>query len=176
MADASAKVRSIDDLESFRSNLIVFTSKARKAVDQVSEEIRRTRLWLESDRIPFWEAELKKRNKRREQAEAELMSARMSDYIDNPTVQQQAVRKCRAAMEEAEEKLKRCKHWARNFENTVQPLAKKLDSITQFIDADMPQAILQMTQLIRALDAYAERMPAELSNKPVEPTEEQPAS
>lgn len=174
MADASAKVRSIDDLESFRSNLIVFVGKARKAIDQVGEEIRRTRLWIDSDRIPFWEAEVKKRNKRREQAEAELMSARLSDYIDNPTVQQQAVRKCRAALEEAEEKLKRCKHWSRTFDATVQPLSKKLESVTAFIDTDMPKAIIHMAQLIKSLDAYAERMPTELTERPAEPTEEQP--
>lgn len=176
MADASAKVRSIDDLEAFRSQLIVFTSKARKAVDQVSEEIRRTRLWLDSDRIPFWESELKKRKKRREQAEAELMSARLSDYIDNPTVQQQAVRKCRAAVEDAEEKLKRCKQWSRNFDTTLQPLAKKLESVTQFIDLDMPQAVVHLAQLIRSLDAYAERLPTDLTAKPAEPTEETPAT
>jgi len=154
-----AKVRSIDELEAFRAGLIVFQNRAKKAVDQASDEVRRTRLWIETDRIPHYSALVKKLTQRLEQAEGELMSARMSEFIDNPTVQQQAVRKAKAALQAAEEKLKAVKHWSRAFESTVQPTVKKLEGVTQFIDYDIPQAIIHMAQLIRALDAYAERSP-----------------
>ncbi len=97
-----ANVRSIDELEAFRSNLIIFGSKARKAVDQVSEEMRRTRLWIETDRLPFWEAQVKKRTRLLEQAQQELLSARMSTLVDNPSLQQQNVRKAKAALAQAE--------------------------------------------------------------------------
>lgn len=156
MAD-EAKVRSIDELDAFRSNLIVFATKARKAIDQAGDEVRRTRLWIETDRLPFWEAQVKKRTRLLEQAQAELMTARMSDFIDNPTVQQQAVRKAKAALEQAEEKLRAVKQWHRNFETTVHPMVKKLDSVCQFLDYDIPQGIVHMAQIIRALDAYADR-------------------
>ena len=55
MADQQAKVTSLDALEAFRSSAIVFASKARRAVDQASDEVRRTRYWLEGDRRTFWE-------------------------------------------------------------------------------------------------------------------------
>ena len=152
-----AKVRSIDELDAFRSNLIVFAGKARKAIDQASDEVRRTRQWIEADRLPFWEAQVKKRMRMLEQAQAELMTARMSDFIDNPTVQQQNVRKAKAALEQAEEKLRAVKEWHRNFESTVQPMVKKLESVCQFLDYDVPKGIVYMTQIIRTLDAYAER-------------------
>jgi hypothetical protein len=164
-----AKVRSIDELEAFRANLIVFVSKARKAIDSVGEEIRRTRLWVESDRGPFWQAQVKKRSRLLEQANAELITARMSNFVENPMLQQQQVRKAKAALEEAEQKVMRCKHWSRSFDSTVMPLAKKLESITQFIDFDMPQAIQFMAQIIRLLDAYAERIS---SMEPKAPTAE----
>lgn len=152
-----AKVRSIDELDAFRANMIVFASKARKAIDQASDEVRRTRLWIESDRLPFWEAQVKKRTRLLEQAEAELMTARMSEFVDNPIVQQQNVRKAKAALEQAEEKLRAVKQWNRNFESTVQPMVKKLESVCQFLDYDVPQGIVYMAQIIRTLDAYAER-------------------
>lgn len=161
-----AKVRSIDELEAFRANLIVFVSKARKAIDSVSDEIRRTRLWVESDRGPFWQAQVKKRSRLLEQANAELMTARMSNFVENPLLQQQQVRKAKAALEEAEQKVMRCKHWSRSFDSHVMPLAKKLESVTQFIDYDMPQAIQFMAQIIRLLDAYAERIPAQEARSP----------
>jgi len=166
-----AKVRSIDELEAFRAGLIVFQNRARKAIDQASDEVRRTRLWIETDRIPHYSALVKKLTQRLEQAEGELMSARMSEFIDNPTVQQQAVRKAKAALQAAEEKLKAVKHWSRAFESTVQPTVKKLEGVTQFIDYDIPQAIIHMAQLIRALDAYAERSPV-LSTPPATTAEE----
>jgi hypothetical protein len=163
MAD-EAKVRSIDELDAFRSNLIVFATKARKAIDQAGEEVRRTRLWIETDRLPFWEAQVKKRLRLLEQAQAELMTARMSDFIDNPTVQQQA-----------EEKLRAVKQWHRNFETTVHPMVKKLDSVCQFLDYDIPQGIVHMTQIIRALDAYAERhQPAGTAAAPPPEAEPEP--
>lgn len=152
-----AKVRSIDELEAFRANLIVFAGKARKAIDQAGEEVRRTRQWIDGDRLPFWEAQVKKRMRMLDQAQAELMTARMSEFVDNPVVQQQAVRKAKAALEQAEEKLRAVKQWNRNFETTLQPMVKKLESVCQFLDYDVPQSIIHMAQIIRALDAYAER-------------------
>jgi hypothetical protein len=171
-----AKVRSIDELDAFRSKLIIFQSKARKAVDQASDEVRRTRLWLESDRLPFWEAQVKRRLRLLEQAQQELLSARMSEFVDNPIVQQQNLRKAKAALEEAEEKLRAVKHWNRSFETTVQPMTKKLESVCQFIDFDIPNAIMHMTQIIRTLDAYAERnLPAGGGSTPVPETAENPS-
>jgi hypothetical protein len=81
------------------------------------------------------------------------------------------VRKAKAALQAAEEKLKAVKHWSRSFESTVQPMVKKLEGVTQFIDFDIPQAIIHMAQLIRALDAYAERSPV-LSTPPATTAEE----
>ena len=167
MAD-EAKVRSIDELDAFRAKLIVFASKARKAVDQAGEEVRRTRQWIESDRLPFWEMQVKKRLRMLEQAQAELMTARMSEFVDNPIVQQQTVRRAKAALEQAEEKLRTVKAWSRNFETTVQPMVKKLESVCQFLDYDIPRGIVYMAQIIRTLDAYAERYLPEGGAPPVE--------
>lgn len=172
-----AKVRSIDELDAFRSKLIVFQNKARKAVDQASDEVRRTRLWIDSDRRPFWEAEVKRRLRFLEQSQQELLSARMSEFIDNPVVQQQTVRKAKAALEEAEEKLRAIKHWSRAFESTVQPMTKKLESVCQFLDFEIPQAIVYMSQIIRTLDAYAERnLPTGGGLNPTPANEEPPTT
>ncbi len=77
------------------------------------------------------------------------------------------MRKAKAALEQAEAKWRAVKHWCRNFETSVQPLAKKLESVCQFTDDDIPQAIVFMAQLIRTLDAYAERnFPAVQGSKP----------
>ena len=52
-----AKVTSLDALESFRAKLIVFLSKSRRSIDEVSDEIRRTRNWLQGEQRVHWEAQ-----------------------------------------------------------------------------------------------------------------------
>ena len=68
-----AKVRSLDALESWRSSLIVFMTKARRAVDQAGEEVRRARNWVQTEQRLHWETELRKRTRKLEQFQAELL-------------------------------------------------------------------------------------------------------
>ena len=88
-----ARVRSLDDLEAFRSSLIVYLSKARRGVDQAGEEMKRTRIWLMNEKRTYWTEQLRKRSRMLDQANAELMTARYSNFRDNINAQQQAVRK-----------------------------------------------------------------------------------
>ena len=151
-----AKVTSLDALESFRAKLIVFLSKSRRAIDEVSDEIRRTRNWLEGEQRVHWEAQVKKCRKRLELAEAELMTAKFSEFIDNPSVQQMQVRKARRAIEEAEGKLAMVKKWSRDYDNFADPLSKKLDSLRHHLDQEMPHGITYLVQAQRTLEGYTE--------------------
>ncbi|MBX7206927.1 MAG: hypothetical protein K1X78_01340 [Verrucomicrobiaceae bacterium] len=151
-----AKVTSLDVLESFRARLIVFLSKSRRGIDEVTDEIRRTRNWLEGEGRVRWEAEVKKSRKRLEQAEAELMSARFSEFIDTPSVQQMQVRKARRALEDAERKLAAVKRWSRDFDSRADPLAKKLESLRHHFDHVMPQGVTWLVQAQRTLEGYTE--------------------
>lgn len=165
MAD-QAKVTSLDALESFRASLIVFLSKSRRSIDEVGEEIRRTRNWLQGDCRTHWETQVKKCRKRVELAEAELMSARLSEFIDTPSVQQMQVRKARRALEEAETKLAHVKRWTRDFDNQAEPLAKKLDSLRHHLDQVMPKGVIYLAQAQRTLEGYAETPWADMPDSP----------
>ncbi len=150
-----AKVTSLDALDSFRAAAIIFMTKARRSVDQGSDEVRRARHWLEHDRRLHWETELKRRTRNLERAEQELLSARYSEFNETQTMQKSAVRKAKALVEEAEGKLRAIKMWLRNFDTTFDPLAKKLDVLRQYIDNDLPKAVAHLVQIQRTLEAYA---------------------
>jgi hypothetical protein len=151
-----AKIRSIDSLEQCRSSLIVFLTKARQGVDLVTDEVKRTRQWVTNDQVLFWENQCKKRLRQLEQVQQELMTARLSQFHDSLTVRQMAVRKAKAKLEAAEEKLKRTKLWARNFDTQAAPLVKRLESLRQFLEYDLPKATHYLSQQQKTLDAYAE--------------------
>lgn len=155
MAD-QAQVTSFEALEIFRTNLILFLSKTRIPVDEAGGEIRRTQGWLQNDQRLFWEREIRKRRRTLDQAEAELLNAKMSNLRDNLSVELMAARRAKKAYVEAEEKLQNVKRWSRNFESCVAPLAKKLESLRGVLDHELPKAVSFLLELQKTLESYAE--------------------
>jgi len=153
------RVTSIDALESLRSALIIFLTKARRSLDDVGDDVRRTRMWLQHDQRSLWEGQVRQRHKALGQAEQELLSAKLSGLRDNLAVQQAAVRKARAALDEAEGKLRNVKRWNRDFDSAADPLVKRLEGLRSYLDFELPEAIAFLVQAQRTLDAYLEAPP-----------------
>jgi len=156
MADL-AKITSLDALEAFRAALIIFVTKARRSVDELSEEVHRTRSWIQTQQRVHWETQLRKRQKMFDQANQELISARFSEFKDSVQMQQMAVRKAKALVEEAEEKMRKVKIWSRDFDRYAEPMSKKVEALRSVLEHDMPKAIQYLVQVQRTLDAYTER-------------------
>jgi hypothetical protein len=154
MADR-ARVTSVEAIEAFRARLIIFLTKARPTLEEVSNEVVRTRQWLQNDQRRFWETELRARAKKYERAQAELLSATMSRLQQATAAQQMAVRKARDAMREAEEKLSLLKKWDRELYNRSEPMLKLVNQLHDFLVTDMPRAVAFLNQVLRSLEAYA---------------------
>lgn len=159
MAD-QAKVTSLDALESFRSHLVIYVKKAQARLDEVADEVRRARMWLQNDQRMFWEGEIRRRQRVLDQAEQELMTARLSSLRDGNTLQMMAVRKARSALEEAREKLLNVKRWTRTFDSQVEPALRKMESLRGVLEHDLPQGIARLVEVQRTLDDYAGIGPA----------------
>ena len=150
-----AKITSVEAIEYFRAALILFASEARPALEEVSSEVTRLRLWLENDQWRHWEYELRLRNKKLEQAQAELLTMRLSDFSETTSLQQMTVRRARQAVEQAGEKLKSLKKWDRDLENRAAPMLKEIEQLHNFLTGEMPKALAYLAQVVRTLDAYA---------------------
>ncbi|TLD68665.1 hypothetical protein FEM03_21750 [Phragmitibacter flavus] len=159
MTGNEAKVRSIETLDAFRASLIIFLTKARRSVDQVSEEVNRTRQWITNDQKFHWQTQLKRRTQVMHQAEQELVSARFSTLRASTTMQEMAVRKAKKSVKEAEEKIQQVKAWSRNFDAAIDPSLKKIESLRSYLDHDIPKAIAWLSQLQRSLSAYTDNTP-----------------
>ena len=176
--DSQARVGSIEALEAFRAALIRYTERSRRALDDVTGEVKRTRGWLEVEQRQKWEAEFRKRSRLLEQAEQELYSARMSSLRDDKTAQQMAVNKARRMLAEAEEKLAVLKRWRQTFDAKIEVLAKQLESLHEMLSRQMPKGVVSLTNSIRNLQDYAEvHVPREvtgggevLTEEPSEPS------
>ncbi len=163
MAD-QARISNLDSIEEFRTALIIFISKTRQTLDTVQDSVKKTRAWLQTEQASYWAAQIRARQKKLDQAQQELMSARMSEFVDTPATQQMAVRKARAALEEAQAKAERTKAWARDFDRTIDPLARKADSLRDYLDTDLANAVAYLVEIQKILEAYNETTPPPASS------------
>ncbi len=175
MADR-AQVTSVEAIEAFRSALVVYTSKARPALEEMANEVARAKQWLQNDQRRKWEGEMKMRSKKLERAQAELFSVSMSKIQEVSSAQQLLVRRAKQAVEEAQQKIAVLKKWDHELENRSEPLVKQVDQFQSFVTSEMPKALAYLNNVIRSLEAYADvrmgsagdaAMPTEI---PTEPT------
>jgi hypothetical protein len=154
MAD-KAQITSVEAIESFRASLIVFLSQARPVLDEVANEMSRMRLWLQNDQRMFWEQELRRRERRLEEAKQELFNATISSLqTGTAALLQMTVQRTRRAVDEAEAKLKLLKRWDKELDNRSAPLMKQIEQLQGFLATDMARAVAYLDQALRALDAY----------------------
>jgi hypothetical protein len=161
-----AQVTSLEAIEAFRARLIIYRDKAGRVLDEVSEEVLRTRIWLQSDRITFWEGQIRKRNKDLEMRQQELFSAQISGMRDASFVQQQAVQRARHALRDAEDKLRVVKQWSRQYDQRVEPVGKQVEKFRHNIVHDLGEAIAFLSEVTKTLADYAEIAPTTATPKP----------
>jgi hypothetical protein len=155
-----AHVTSVDALESFRSSLIIYVSKARPTLEEVSSDVQRMRGWLEGEQRTYWENELRRRARALQEAQQALFSARISKLSEASAMEQLAVQRTKRALDEAEAKLRTIKQWNRVFDNRVGPLVKQMEKLHTVLTNDMVQAIAYLKQAIDTLHNYAGVIPA----------------
>ena len=154
-----AKVTSLEAIEDFRAKLIVYRDKATRVLDEVSDEVTRVRLWLETDRPAHWQNQIKKRTRELELAQQELFSAQLSGLRDASYAQQAAVQKCRRAIRDAEDRVKLVKQWERQFDQRVQTPARQVEKLRHNLSHDLGQAVLWLNEATKTLTEYAELAP-----------------
>ena len=150
-----AQVTSVEAVESFRANLIVFLKKARATLEEACDEILRARAWVQDDRRSYWQNEMRVRGRKLEEKRADLFSARLSQFQDSTALQLMAVQRAERAVREGEAKLLMIKKWGRELENQTDPLLKQFNQLQGFLTTDMGRAVVYLAQVVKKLDAYA---------------------
>jgi uncharacterized protein YoxC len=151
-----AKITSVEALESFQNALVIYLDKARRSMDEISDEVKRTRTWIESDRLVHWKNEVRRRTRTLEMKQQELFSARIGNLAEPTQSHQQAVRKAKQALDEATEKMQVVRRWTREFDNRVDPLARNADKLRDTLTVDMNKAVTSLKQSIESLHKYAD--------------------
>lgn len=157
------KISSIDALEAFRADLLQYIAKARVALEDMEGDVRRTQTWLDTDRVQHWGSQIKQWTKALDQAEQELYSANLTSPHAANAFQKMAVLKAKRNLEDAERKMALVKKWRQTFENRTTPLLRQLDPMFFIVGQQLPNGVQSLGESIKALQAYAEKMPASSS-------------
>lgn len=150
-----AHVSSVEAIEAFRINLLLYLSKARPTLDEVSADVMRTRIWLEDEQRMHWENQVRRCRRELQEAQQALFSARLSSFRDESSAEQMAVHRTKRACDAAEEKLKIVKKWDRDFDGRVDPLVKQMEKLHTVLANDMVQALAYLAQVVKTLGDYA---------------------
>jgi hypothetical protein len=149
------QITSVEAIESFRARLIVFLGQARPVLDEVGNELSRTRLWLQNEQRMFWENELRRRERRLGEARQELFTATLSSLpTGTAALLQMTVQRAQRAVQEAEAKLKLLKRWGNELDDRAAPLMKQTEQLHGFLASDMMRAAAYLDQVLKTLDAY----------------------
>ncbi len=152
----SAHITSVEAVEAFRARLVIYASKARPVLDDVTSEVSRTRRWLEEEQQPHWESQLKRRLRDLEDAQHAVFSARLSNLREVSAAEQMALTRAKRSVDEAQNKLKMIKHWRRQLDSMLEPLVRQLDKLQTVMAHEMPLAIAHLTRILEILAAYHE--------------------
>jgi hypothetical protein len=178
-----AHVTSVEAIEAFRARLILYLTKARAAVEEVSDEIQHTRAWLENDQRTRWEGECRRCQRVLDEAEQELFNTKISRLRTQTAAQLLAVERAKHALRQAEAKRDAVKRWAREFGNRAEPLGKQIDQLLGFLATDMGKGVAYLGSVIKALEAYTAvrpgvdgSAPASLREQALDPAQPAPAS
>ncbi|MHB1310211.1 MAG: hypothetical protein ACYDC1_20400 [Limisphaerales bacterium] len=154
-----ARVRSIEAIDAFRARLVVYVSQANRLLDDIHDDTVRTRAWLETDRQPHWVRQIRQRTRWLEQAQQELLTARLANTTEALQNRRMVVTRARQAVQDAEEHLGTVHSWLRRYESEIDSRRKVLGHFRQVLSHDMTRAIAFLDGALSALEAYAETPP-----------------
>ena len=93
-----AQVTSVEAIESFRASLILFLSKVRPTLEEVSDEVLRLQYWLQNDQRRHWQNEMRRRGLKLEEARREMFNTALSHLQEATALQHMAVQRAQRAV------------------------------------------------------------------------------
>ena len=152
---SGAHVTNLESLERFRTSLVLFLERANLILDEVGEEVKRTRIWLQTEQRLKLALEMKRIHRELEMLEAELFSARLSDLAQKKTGVQMLVNQKRRETRELEETQRKVAGWLRGYDSIVETEANKVEKLRHHLDTDMVRAVTYLKEAILQLNAYS---------------------
>lgn len=151
-----AHVTSLDALRTFRGRYADFGDRARQAIDAAEADVQRTLSWLQSSRLPHWRSQVTRRRQQVAIAKSELFRAELGSRDERPSavLERKNLARAQAALDEAETKIARIRHWGTMLEREFLLFKGQLQGLAARVQGDVPRGVARLGVLIEQLEAY----------------------
>jgi glutamine synthetase adenylyltransferase len=151
-----ARVVNLDALRDVKAALQSFADDATVALSEATSDAQRGLWYIANDCKAHWQRELKKRTDKLQQAKAELFKKQLesNDTRTSAVVERKNVARWEAAVAQAEEKLRRIKHWSHAMEREFMLFKAGVQGLSNIVAADLPAATARIDRMIASLQAY----------------------
>lgn len=154
----SADVRSIAALAEWRADLINYGDTLAEAMAGVNLEIRRAFDWLD-EQMTLWKRAVRDCEDEVTRAKAELAQRNFQTWDGREpdcTVQEKALRRAKARLEYAEDKVETVRRWISRLPKLIDEAftgpSRRLGTL---LEADLPVASTELGRRVAALENYA---------------------
>jgi hypothetical protein len=165
----SARVTSIDALRDWKEAIVVFKDDAGEALCANEMEIRRFFDWLD-EQTKYWQNEVRRREDLVVQARNDLVRKKMmvtpAGREPDTTEQEKALRRAKAMLAAAEEKLDKARKIVPVVRRAVEEYEAPARTLSGMLDSNVPQALALLGQKLDALDAYLNTAPPPAATAP----------
>ena len=152
----SVNIKSLDALQEFRSALIQFIDKAKRATSAAESEVFSVQGWVSNTQLMYWRSEIRKSEEKLSQAKSELYRASISqpDNPRGPTDQIKLVQKRQEEIKNAHQQLARTQHWARILEHQNHEYRSAMTPLTASLDGDLQKTVVKIDNAIASIELY----------------------
>lgn len=157
---AKAHIFDLEALQRLRSALILYLERTNGVLDEVGEEVKRTRSWLQSEQPLRLGQAMKRKQRELELLEQELFTARLSGLREAKSGLQLKVARKRREIAGIEEAMRRAAKWARDFDPVVGLEARKVEKLRSLLDIEGGRGVRRLGESIRLLADYASSRPS----------------
>ena len=152
----SVNVKSLDALQEFRSALIQFIDKAKRATSTAEFEVYSVQDLVSKTQFMYWRSEIRKSEEKLSQAKSELYRASISqpDNPRGPTDQIKLVQKRQAEIKHAHQQLARTQHWTRILEHQNHEYRSAMAPLAASLDGDLQKTVVKIDNAIASIELY----------------------
>jgi hypothetical protein len=164
-----ARVESLDSLQALKVALVKFSEASMVALADAESEVSRTMMWLENEQTAHWQNQIRKRQQIVERCKEALRSkkifkdafGRQQSTID----EEKALRKATLLLEEAELKYANTRKAVNVMRREQQNFKGGLQRFHTCIEADVPAAVAQLSNMLATLKQYVAAAPAAVASQ-----------
>jgi hypothetical protein len=153
----SAKLQSIDAVQSLAAALRCFDEEAVATLGDLDLEIGRILRWIDHDRKEYWKDQLRRGYEKLSEARIALERRRVlatSDLGPSCHEEQKALDAAKRRVRLAEEKIEAVRRWSHVIDRELIEFRSALNQLAGWLEVDLPQGLALLERMIQALARY----------------------